>query len=234
MDTGERPRRSPYGPAPVVRAAPPADVADARRRVVTPTVVVVMIFALGLVAVVGAGLVSTLRARDAPYVSQPIPTYVAPPVDTQPDAPEGAKPGSIAGFAAPRGGTVTDAFTLDQAVAASKQIADLSIAAAGPINDPAIPAGTTSFPVYPVGCGNLDGARVEYEMWFMVDDVPGGIERVRAMWEANGYVLDPTSSEGRYGYTGPATGPVDVVSIENKSGTVKLRVESVCTAGIDY
>lgn len=230
MDNGERPRESPYGPAAVFTPAPVE-----RRPFWTPTAVVVAIFALGIVAVVVAGVASALRVGETPYVAAPpIPTYVEAPVNTQPDAPEGAKPGSIAGFAAPRAGEVSAVFTLEQAVAASQQISDLSVQTAGPIDDPDIAPGTTSFPVYPVGCINQPGGQVDAEVWFRVDDVPAAIERVRAMWEANGYTLDPTSSPGRFGYTGPVSGAVDLVSIENKSGVVKLRVASVCTPGTDF
>jgi hypothetical protein len=233
---GTRPRPTPYGPARVVRAAPTAATPPSGATPFwTPAAVVVLIFALGVAGVVGAGLASAFRVGETRYeAQQPIPTYVEPPVNTQPDAPEGAKPGSIAGFAAPRGGVVSDVFTLEQAIAASQQISDLSVQAAGPIDDPDIAPGTTSFPVYPVGCMNVVGGQVDAEVWFRVDDVPAAIERVRALWEANGYTLDPTSSPGRFGYVGPATGPVDVVSIENKQGVVKLRVASVCTPGTDF
>jgi len=227
---GEEARPSPYGPARVIRPAPEPE-APVRALFWTPTAVIVLLLALGLAAVVVAGIASTARLGQTQYDSAPIPTYDPPPVNTQPNAPEGAKPGSIAGFAAPRGGVVSDVFTLDQAVAASQQFSDLTVEAAGPIDDPAIAPGTTSFPVYPVGCVSAPGVQVDAEVWFRVEDVPAAIDRVRAVWEAAGYTLDPTSSPGRFGYIGPVSGPVDIVSIENKMGVLKLRVASVCTPG---
>ena len=143
-------------------------------------------------------------------------------------------PETVDGFTAPRAAELSSVFTLDQAMAASQEISDLTVAVAGPIDDPNIAPGTTSFPVYAVDCLQAQGKQVDHEVWFTVDDATGGIERVRAMWESKGYTLDPTSSTGRYGYIGDPSGPVDLVSIEDKNGTIKLRVASVCAAGEGY
>jgi len=234
-DDRSGPPASPYGPARVIPTAAPPSGPAVRGGFWSPGAVMMLIVALGLAAVVVAGVASALRAGEPHYDAlPPAPTYAETPENTQPNAPVGAKPGSIAGFAAPRGGVVSEVFTLDQAIAASQQISDLSVQAAGPIDDPDIAPGTTSFPVYPVVCMAVPGGQVDAEVWFRVDDVPAAIERVRALWEANGYTLDPTSSPGRFGYVGPSTGAVDLVSIENKQGVVKLRVASVCTPGTDF
>jgi len=173
-------------------------------------------------AVVGAPTIATTQRPDQPM-------YTAAP-----EAPPMVAPELLPGFTAPRGTELSTVFTLDQAIAASQEIADLTVAAAGPINDPNIAPGVTSFPVYPVGCLAAPGGQVDHEVWFTVDDAPAGIERVRALWESKGYTLDPTSSTGRYGYIGDPSGPVDLVSIEDKNGTIKLRVASVCAAGEGY
>ena len=152
-----------------------------------------------------------------------------PPVATGPPAsPTPVSPEFLPGFTAPRGSELSAVFTLDQAIVASQEISDLTVEAAGPINDPNIAPGTSSFPVYPVECLEVPGAQADHEVWFTVDDAPAGIERVRAVWESKGYTLDPTSSPGRYGYIGDPSGPVDLVSIEDMNGTIKLRVASVC------
>jgi len=168
-----------------------------------------------LQAVVGAPTITTSQRPQPMYTSQPeVPPMVAPdPVD---------------GFTAPRAAELSTTFTLDQAMAASQEISDLTVAVAGPINDPNIAPGTTSFPVYAVDCLQAQGKQVDHEVWFTVDDATGGIERVRAMWESKGYTLDPASTPGRYGYVGDPSGAVDLVSIEDMDGTIRLRVASVC------
>ena len=168
-----------------------------------------------LQAVLGTPTVATTRPPQPMYTSQPeTPPMVAPEL--------------LDGFTAPRGAELSSVFTLDQAIVASQEISDLTVAVAGPINDPNIAPGTTSFPVYAVDCLGAPGQQVDHEVWFTVDDVSGGIDRVRALWESKGYTLDPQSTPGRYGYIGDPSGPVDLVSVEDKDGTIKLRVASVC------
>lgn len=172
-----------------------------------------------------------IAASDGPETRRtPAAAPTAVPMQPTPEV----SPEFVTGFAAPRGRELSAVFTLEQALAASQQIADLSVQAAGPIDDPNIAPGTTSFPVYPVECLDAPGGQADYEVWFTVADATAGIARVRALWEANGYTLDPTSSDGRYGYVGDPAGPVDLVSIEDKSGTIKLRVASVCAAGAGF
>jgi len=168
-----------------------------------------------LQAVVGAPTITTSQRPQPMYTSQPeVPPMVAPE--------------TVDGFTAPRAAELSSVFTLDQAMAASQEISDLTVAVAGPIDDPNIAPGTTSFPVYAVDCLQAQGKQVDHEVWFTVDDATGGIERVRAMWESKGYTLDPASTPGRYGYVGDPSGAVDLVSIEDMDGTIKLRVASVC------
>jgi hypothetical protein len=177
-----------------------------------------------------------LVALSAPWVLQAVlgtPTVATtrppqPMYTGQPETPPMVAPELLDGFTAPRAGELSTAFTLDQAMVASQEISDLTVAVAGPINDPNIAPGTTSFPVYAVDCLGAPGQQVDHEVWFTVDDVSGGIDRVRALWESKGYTLDPESTPGRHGYVGDPSGPVDLVSVEDKDGTIKLRVASVC------
>jgi hypothetical protein len=209
--------RSPYA-----GGMDPAERQRARTR--QHTVVGVVFGALLLVALSAPWILQAVVGAPTVTTSQrPQPMYTS-----LPEVPPMVAPETLDGFTAPRGAGLSTAFTLDQAIAASQEISDLTVAVAGPINDPNIAPGTTSFPVYAVDCLEAPGKQVDHEVWFTVDDVAGGIDRARTLWESKGYTLDPESTPGRYGYIGDPTGAVDLVSIEDMNGTIKLRVASVC------
>lgn len=152
----------------------------------------------------------------------------------QVDQPDPAEPLTDYGFAAPRSNEATTAFTLDRIVDESQAQIDGTIAAAGPIDDPATPAGTTTFPAGIGGCGNVAGGRVTFEVWFLVDDLEGGFARARDAWVAQGFALDPGSTADRVGVTGGPDSAIDLMTLESKEGTVRFTVQSVCVAGEDY
>ncbi|WP_411700706.1 hypothetical protein [Conyzicola sp.] len=128
----------------------------------------------------------------------------------------------------------TTLFTLADITAAGQAQVDGTIAVVGPIDDPAIPAGTTTFPVFIGGCGNLAGGAVSFEVWFLVDDLPGGFARVRDEWLAQGFTLDEPKSSAHVVATGGADSAIRGMSLEDKDGTVRFVVQSACVAGDDY
>jgi hypothetical protein len=198
-----------------VEARPPVEAA------------LVLVAVLVVAAFVGLAALSPARDRtalppydeSAPYV--PAPTE-PPPADV-PVAP--AQPPEQA----------STLFTAADIIAVSQAQVDDTIALVGPIDDPAIPAGTTSFPVSIGGCGNLAGGAVMFEVWFLVDDLRGGFARARDAWLAQGFVSDQASTEaGDVEVVGDTDSAIRRMTLENEEGTVKFTVQSVCVAGQDY
>jgi hypothetical protein len=72
-------------------------------------------------------------------------------------------------------------------------------------------------------------------VWFLVDDLRGGFARARDAWLAQGFVSDQVSTEaGDVEVVGAPDSPIRRMTLENKEGTVKFTVQSVCVAGQDY
>jgi len=190
--------------------------------------------ALVLVAtlfVVGAlGVAGLTPQPERPDRSYPPPSASEP---VEPADPE-SSPSAVAPVAPMPPLEASTQFTAADVVAASQAQVDATIAVVGPIDDPAIQAGTTTFPVGMGGCDNLAGGRVTFEVWFLVDDLAGGFTRARDAWVAAGFVLDETNADGRVTVTGTPGSAIDRMALENKEGTVKFTVQSVCVAGEDY
>ena len=186
-------------------------------------VLVAALFVVGALAV--AGLAYRPERSGASYSQPWMPTGPAEPEPT----PPAVEP--VAPVPPPQAST---RFTEADIVAAGQAQVDATIAAVGPIDDPAIPAGTTTFPVGIGGCGNLAGGRVNFEVWFLVDDLAGGFARARDAWTAAGFVPAETGVDGSVEVVGGPDSAIERMTLEDKEGTVKFTVQSVCVAGEDY
>ncbi|GAB3605033.1 hypothetical protein GCM10027413_04420 [Conyzicola nivalis] len=188
----------------------------------------VLVAVLFILTVFGASGLSPTRDRaDSPPTPSHYPASPADPIPSETPLPALVEP--------PPPEEASTLFTAADITAASQAQVDGTIAAVGPIDDPVIPAGTTSFPVSIGGCGNLAGGAVMFEVWFLVDDLRGGFARARDAWLAQGFVSDQATTEaGDVEVVGTPDSPIRRMTLENKEGTVKFTVQSVCVAGQDY
>jgi len=186
--------------------------------------------------VLGVTLVFTVMLAVAgltPRPERPDRSYSQPLHPYEPAFPE-PSPSAVAPVAPLPPLEASTRFSEADIVAAGQAQVDATIAAVGPIDDPAIPAGTTTFPVGIGGCGNLAGGRVNFEVWFLVDDLAGGFARARDAWTAAGFVPAETGVDGSVEVVGGPDSAIDRMTLEDKEGTVKFTVQSVCVAGEDY
>ncbi|HEV7949155.1 MAG TPA: hypothetical protein VGP24_05240 [Glaciihabitans sp.] len=120
-------------------------------------------------------------------------------------------------------------------------LADRTIAAAGPIDDPAIPAGTTSFPVSVQECANngLPSQTGTLEVGFDTADPVASLDRVRELWSGEGYELyesavnakgDPVDAAATVTARGADPLPASALSLRIYEGFLILRIDGLCSA----
>jgi MFS family permease len=196
-----------------------------------------------LTGAAGAALLALVLAGSSLVgVLQPVATGPGRPAASRPPAPAEPHPDHPVrdpdaevpdeAFRVPQRETPTTAFTPDQLIAEVQARVDEAMSTVGPVRDEALPPGTTTFPVVVGTCGGVEGTTmVSLDVWFTVADIDAGLERLRALWTAQGYALDPTSSEDRIGFTGTDPAPVLLWTFEDWDGTGRITVHSVCASG---
>ncbi|MCU1407550.1 MAG: hypothetical protein JWQ43_3853 [Glaciihabitans sp.] len=129
-------------------------------------------------------------------------------------------------------------FTQDELRSAMQELVDSTMDTAGPIDDQSIPAGTRFTPTENV-CfsGDETGMQLGLEVGFNTVDDAAGLERVRALWAADGYELhdrtvnakgdelDPTT---RVDATGAGDLPGGSLVLRLYDDYLILTVQSIC------
>ena len=181
----------------------------------------------------------------------------APPFDATADNIRGTtaepfvspQPDTVAPAPAPAPGVETEpaplqrlstAFTVTELTTRMQQLVDTSIQAAGPIDDPVIPAGTT-FPVGQNDCtlSGETGVQLGLEVGFDTADDTAGLERVRALWAAEGYELFDNTTNAKGEELDPTTRvdargtdilPAQSLTLRIYDDYLILNVSSLCVA----
>jgi hypothetical protein len=85
----------------------------------------------------------------------------------------------------------TSTYSSDELTTLLQELVDETFEAAGPIDDPEIPVETQTFPVIVGECmeGGVPGQTAYLTVGFDTADVSQSLERVRALWMAEGYQL---------------------------------------------
>lgn len=180
-------------------------------------------FVLAIGIVIGMGMVQPPLA-----VAEPRPPVVATPrPDPDPVEVEPIPLDPAAGL--PDTPELSTAFTKDALMTAMQQLADDSFATAGPINDPAIPAGTQPYAVQSEPCGTT-GVRVTLDAWFATGANAAGIARIKPYWESLGYTA--LSEPGHVAAAGREPLPAQSLDLLQTwdDDDLRLRLTSVCVA----
>jgi hypothetical protein len=132
-------------------------------------------------------------------------------------------------------------YTIGTLTTELQVLVDATFAAAGPIVDPAIPPETQTFAVSAGECyvGAYTGQTARLEVGFDTADIQQSLDRVRALWAAEGYelyerttnakgeVLDPSIAVNA---TGADPQPAATLGIRVYDGFLILNVEGLCVS----
>jgi hypothetical protein len=101
----------------------------------------------------------------------------------------------------------TSTYSIDELTILLQELVDATFAAAGPIDDPAIPVETQTFAVVVGECmeGGVPGRTAYLSVGFDTGDVAQSLERVRALWTSEGYALYERSVNARGDILTPGT-----------------------------
>ena len=179
---------------------------------------------LGLAIIMVIGVVQPV-ATASPAPPSPSHTAAPPPDPDAEPSPEPVDPDP--GATLPPAPPLSTAFTPDALAAAMQQLADDSIAVAGPIDDPDIPLGTQTYPVVRESCQGTE-VRVTFDVWFATGHNAAGLARIDDYWRSLGYSAE--TGAGNVVGAGRDPLPADRLKLEQTwdEDDLRLRLTSLC------